>query len=34
MVRDQTIFLVEQFKDLDQNLETEKSMIGKYKTLF
>jgi len=33
VVRDQTIFLSEQFKDLDQMLESKQGMVGKYKTL-
>ena len=33
MVRDQTIFMSEQFKDLDQIMEQKKSLVAKYKQL-
>ena len=33
VVRDQTIFLSEQFKDLDQMLENKQGMVSKYKAL-
>ena len=32
-MRDQTIFLSEQFKELDQMLENKQGMVSKYKTL-
>ena len=33
MVRDQTIFLTEQFADLDRMLESKQGIVTKYKTL-
>ena len=32
-MRDQTVFLSEQFKDLDLMLENKQGMVSKYKTL-
>jgi len=33
VVRDQTVFLSEQFKELDAMLENKQGMVGKYKQL-
>ena len=33
MVRDQTLFLADQFKELDMLLEARQGMVSKYKTL-